>query len=449
MMADGSLKQICKIQIGEKLKSINNEINTVISLEKTKLGNRKLASINNSEFFFSHDHPVLTKDGFKSFDYKLSQVLYSDIYFIGNLQVGDIIYVNQEEQIVTQLETKYASPDLELYDLSLDGNHIHIINNIAFHNCTIASWCCIDSNGAQCSLLYPIECETGPFVVASCESCNTTTTTTTTSTTEVPCPCPYSNCGCPHGPYIDCAPGEYFSCDLCQCIPNEITGCCLSYPNTPGCVDMAPAICDALNGIVLSASCVDSGPNPCGTTTTTTTEPSTEPPTTTTTTTTATPQVYYCIECFPDLSVSCISVDVGDTPGPFYDCYVAGGPYPSPEDCAANCVPGITTTTTTEIPTSPPTSPPTLDPGSFTTTTTTTTTENPDPIGCCTFCDELGNLYIIDDTTQSACLDNPLNYPNIQWSSTPCALFDPPPCPGGETSTTTTTTTNMPTSPPW
>jgi hypothetical protein len=281
LMADGSYKRISEVSVGEKVKSIDNQINTVTHIEKTILGNRKLASVNSSDFFFSYDHPILTQDGFKSLDVELSRKLYSDIDFVGNLEIGDTIFTETGEKTVDDIKTEDSESnyDTPLYDLTLDGNHIYYVNGIAFHNCSYGSWCCpgtvtggggdysSPSQNYRCqwpqhqwslfsmktlqSLVTPannIVCNDKWVRVLHCNDCpdgSTTTTTTadpdattttTTTTTTLP--------------------------------PEGDKGCCFEQLGVTMCEDMAKEVCEGFTwqksrGVVLQKTCSEYD-NPCG-----------------------------------------------------------------------------------------------------------------------------------------------------------------------------------------
>ena len=269
-MEDGSHKKISEISIGEKVRSIDGLVNEVVEIEKVHLGDRKMASINNKPMFFSYDHPVLTKEGFKSFDVELSRNLYPEINFVENLSVGDIIYSEDGEVKVDQISLGYYSPDTILYDLSLDGNHLYFVNGFVFHNCRYGVICCYGDNalGNQeylgCAANAP-ETICGPPNSTSrmanccenqfpgktnylgldrnfCHQCpvptTTTTTTTTTSTTTT--------------------------------TDEPLGGCCVG----DICLTATRDQCDTLGGRFLPNGC--QGSDPCGeptTTTTTTKEP--------------------------------------------------------------------------------------------------------------------------------------------------------------------------------
>ena len=58
-MYDGSSQSIQNIKIGDKVKALNGA-NTVKSLLRPLLGNQPVYAINNTDGFFTANHPFLT-----------------------------------------------------------------------------------------------------------------------------------------------------------------------------------------------------------------------------------------------------------------------------------------------------------------------------------------------------------------------------------------------------
>ena len=131
LMPDGSYKNIQDVKIGEQVQSTGG-VNTVRDIERTILGERKLASINGSEFFFSEDHPLLTTDGLKAVNYEMSKKLYEDLDLVGQIETGDEILTPDGKILVENIEVKVEDFDTKLYDLSLDGNHIYFVKILLF-----------------------------------------------------------------------------------------------------------------------------------------------------------------------------------------------------------------------------------------------------------------------------------------------------------------------------
>ena len=135
-------KRICDVEIGEEVKTTWDNWNKVLHIEKTKLGSRKLVSINGSDFFFTDDHPIFTSRGLKSCDVESSRLRYSSLSFVGQLKIGDTIITPDGAKEVYSIEFKEADVDTELFDLGIDGNHLYFVNDTLFHNCSYTPICC-------------------------------------------------------------------------------------------------------------------------------------------------------------------------------------------------------------------------------------------------------------------------------------------------------------------
>ena len=95
--------------------------------------------------------------------------------------------------------------------------------------------CCCDGVPTRvvgqpgCCVSCPEGCEP-PELGVPCTSTTTTfgpttetSTSTTTSSPTVPCPCEYLDCGCPTATDTkpECAAGQYFDCEQCQCVEDD------------------------------------------------------------------------------------------------------------------------------------------------------------------------------------------------------------------------------------
>ena len=137
-MADGSIKNIEDVQLGEKLIGKDDCINTVMNFIRPVLGNRKLISINGSDPFVTDDHPLYVRGfGWKSFDPETTKKKYKVFSEtgVGQLQVGDIIEtLDRVGLVVESLSSHEDDFDLQVYNFELDGNHTYIANNLVVHN---------------------------------------------------------------------------------------------------------------------------------------------------------------------------------------------------------------------------------------------------------------------------------------------------------------------------
>ena len=142
-MADGTIKNIEDVQVGEKLIGKDKSINTVLAFVRPQLGDRTLISLNGSTPFMTNDHPVFMKDGtWKSYDPEATKKKYIKLstWDIGKLEVGDIIQTNDGIGFeITSMSEHSGDKNLQVYNFSLDGNHTYVADGLVVHNkCFIA-----------------------------------------------------------------------------------------------------------------------------------------------------------------------------------------------------------------------------------------------------------------------------------------------------------------------
>ena len=154
LMGDGSYKEIQDVSIGDTVKSLNGD-NNVLGFESTILGSRKLVSLNGSKAFFSYDHPIYTENGLKSVNSEVASALYPHLDIVGDLEVGDTIVTPNGPKSVESIELVEDDPLTKLYELSLDGNNIYYVEDIAVHNCTLEKCCDTETGDCDISKWYP------------------------------------------------------------------------------------------------------------------------------------------------------------------------------------------------------------------------------------------------------------------------------------------------------
>jgi hypothetical protein len=136
-MADGSTKNIEEVEIGEQVTGKDNVVNTVIEFIRPVLGDRKLVGFNNGIPFITSDHPVYTKDGWKSYDPIATMEKYSVFNDnpVKQLMPGDTIETLDGQGLcIESIQTEDAFSDLQVYNFELDGNSTYIANNLIVHN---------------------------------------------------------------------------------------------------------------------------------------------------------------------------------------------------------------------------------------------------------------------------------------------------------------------------
>ena len=136
-VSDGSQKKIEDINIGEILLGQNNSYNKVLEFDHPMLDERQLISINNSKAFITPEHPIYTRDGWKS--YRLSDTIRENPAMkgemVGEYKVGDeILNVRGEWIEIKSIEAFDNEPQQQLYNFILDGNNTYYADDFLVHN---------------------------------------------------------------------------------------------------------------------------------------------------------------------------------------------------------------------------------------------------------------------------------------------------------------------------
>lgn len=67
-VADGSARPIESLRVGDRVRGRGGRIDTVLGVARTRLGRRRLWSINGSRPFVTAEHPFLGPDGWRAID---------------------------------------------------------------------------------------------------------------------------------------------------------------------------------------------------------------------------------------------------------------------------------------------------------------------------------------------------------------------------------------------
>ena len=137
-MADGTFKNIEYVKVGDKIKG-HKEDNTVIKLDPTSLGDRKLYSFNdNKHYFFTSEHPFMTEEGWKSIKPEKTKErdgveLYEQLK--GELKVGDKLVTDNGLVEITNIDSKEMnSPEMSLYNFNVSNDNSYIADGYIVHN---------------------------------------------------------------------------------------------------------------------------------------------------------------------------------------------------------------------------------------------------------------------------------------------------------------------------
>jgi hypothetical protein len=136
-MSDGSQRKIEEVVIGDKLLGKDDQVNTVIDYDYAKLAGRRLVGINNLGKFKTPEHPLYTKDGWKSYCPDTFSRDFPDMVHLNvtELRVGDsLLLIDGSWLDVNSIEVYENEPDQTVYNFILDGNHTYYANGILTHN---------------------------------------------------------------------------------------------------------------------------------------------------------------------------------------------------------------------------------------------------------------------------------------------------------------------------
>jgi hypothetical protein len=143
-MSDNNAKQIKDICEGDIILGIGNTYNKVINIEKNETQDIILHSINNEEFMFTKDHPLMAIDDSNGISWKSidpESTLKDNQYFtdISKLKIGDkLLKLNNGNYIfvtVDAINTHQLDHRLILYNLQTTGKtHSYHVNGYVAHD---------------------------------------------------------------------------------------------------------------------------------------------------------------------------------------------------------------------------------------------------------------------------------------------------------------------------
>lgn len=148
-MADGSIKTIDQVLVGDKVMGGFGQINTVIAYHKSKLGNHPLYTINNRHET-TQEHRHWTIDGWTAIDIAGAAPEYTHQIYVDNngttemrkniklkyskvlpLQVGMSLITHNGPEVIESIEADYsADTEQYVYSLICDGSHACLVNDI-------------------------------------------------------------------------------------------------------------------------------------------------------------------------------------------------------------------------------------------------------------------------------------------------------------------------------
>ena len=141
LMADGKVKNIENVQIGDKVMSFNEDTKeflpqrvktTIIKHNSDDLVYVKLS--NGDCIGMRAYHPLLTKEGYKSLRPELAETSIEVKEDIPLLKVGDELVGYYGNVFIESIEQREEIENYDTYNLEIEGYHNYIVNNVVVHN---------------------------------------------------------------------------------------------------------------------------------------------------------------------------------------------------------------------------------------------------------------------------------------------------------------------------
>lgn len=129
-----SYKDITSLCSGDTVVSIDGKVNNVLGVIESKLGDRRLVSIDGNASFVTEDHPFVTDQGLKAFNGGMAKSRYPYLDIVGSLKSGDNILTHDGKYALDKFKFKTAPPSTNVYTLNLDGDNLFFANGFAVHN---------------------------------------------------------------------------------------------------------------------------------------------------------------------------------------------------------------------------------------------------------------------------------------------------------------------------
>lgn len=136
-MSDGSKKKIEDVQVGEQLLGQDGFKNTVLRLDHHPLNGRAFIGINGNGPFMTPEHPLFTKNGWRSYCAETFDNQFPDMgdLNVKDLQIGDEILMEDGSWYkIESFEVFGNEPDQMVYNFILDGNNTYHVNGLLAHN---------------------------------------------------------------------------------------------------------------------------------------------------------------------------------------------------------------------------------------------------------------------------------------------------------------------------
>jgi len=128
-LTDGTTKKVEELKVGDVVKGNEGAAKIIASTRFTQQKDN-FYSINGGEAFFTVEHPILTKAGWKSVDPKITSTKGSKTKILGKLAVGDKVLTKDGEVEVKSIEKKTIEGGVSAYNLKVEGDGSFIANGV-------------------------------------------------------------------------------------------------------------------------------------------------------------------------------------------------------------------------------------------------------------------------------------------------------------------------------
>ncbi len=143
LMADGKTKNIEDIQVGDIVKSLNEDTGEYIDQKVIKT----ITKHNSDDLVYVHlsnglrigmraYHPLLTTEGYKSLRPEIAK---KDVKDVMLLEVGDTLVGYEENVTIISIEEREPIANYDTYNLSIEGYHNYIVEGVVAHNASCKS----------------------------------------------------------------------------------------------------------------------------------------------------------------------------------------------------------------------------------------------------------------------------------------------------------------------
>lgn len=137
LMRDGTTRNIEDVTQGMSVIGNYGEINKVIKRYDHPVADRAIYTINGGDIVTTDAHPILTSEGWKSFNPSVTQEQHPEMTIVGRLTIGDTLikYNSDRVKYTTTLDSVTSRTEqVDVYNLDVAGNNTFLVNEFVVHN---------------------------------------------------------------------------------------------------------------------------------------------------------------------------------------------------------------------------------------------------------------------------------------------------------------------------